>query len=270
MSTPGSDWIISARRKDLPEALVARHVLPETSAAQLRDALGLPDDENEPDLLHSYPIQTGEQAVRFERLLGIPLHLDTHDYFLEGHADTRTPLAESSSDSPSVCWAVLVFRKDEEDKPVFEYELPLAPDAQTRAFLGLPVEDLGYHVRWRITRPEVADRLAPCLRFPLDLTAPCDYSLGYWDARRTRPCVLAYSKPAEEYPRDVVAIHELHGATKERLRSILGLGEDDPMAGWYPIETEAQAAMLSPLLGQSLDLTAYDYTVDYYFPREGS
>jgi hypothetical protein len=259
MNLPGSDWIISARRKDLPASLVARRALPEASAAQLREALGLPDDENEPDLLHSYPIQTGAQAARFERLLGIPLQLDTYAYFLEGHADTRTPL-----------WEVLVFRKDEEDDLVFQYELPLAPDAQARALLGPSVDDLGYHVRWRITHPEVADRLAPCLRFPLDLTAPYDYSLEYWDARRTRPCVLAYSKTAEDHPRDVVAIYELHSATKERLRRILGLGEDNPMVGWYPIVTEAQAAMLSPLLGQALDLTAYDYTVDYYFPREGS
>ncbi|HZI03936.1 MAG TPA: hypothetical protein VEZ71_07945, partial [Archangium sp.] len=219
---------------------------------------GLPDDENEPDLSHSYPIQTDEQAARFERLLGTPLQLDTHAYFLEGHAER-----------PPVRWEVLVFRNDEDDGLVFEYELPLAPDAQTRALLGPPVDDLGYHVRWRITRAEVADGLAPYLRFPLDLTAPYDYSLEYWDARRTVPSVLAYSKPAQEHPRDVVASYALHGATKERLRSILGLGEDDPMAGWYPIETEAQAAMLSPLLGQALDLTAYDYTVDYYFLREG-
>ncbi|MFY0525247.1 DUF7683 domain-containing protein [Archangium gephyra] len=269
MVPTGSDWIISARRKDLPESLVARHALPDASAAQLRDALGLPDDENEPDLLHSYPIQTGEQAVRFERLLGMPLQLDTYDYFLEGEVNTRTPLADSSPGRQPARWEILVFRKDEDDL-VFEYQLPLVPDAQTRALLGPPVEDVGHHVRWRITQPEVADRLAPYLRFPLDLTAPYDYSLDHWEAQRTRPCVLAYVKPVQAHPQELVAAYELHGATKERLRRILGLGEDNPMAGWYLIETEAQAAMLSPFLDQRLDLTAYDYTVQFYFPRSGS
>jgi hypothetical protein len=270
MSPPGSDWIISARRKDLPEGLVARHALPETSADQLREALGPPHDENEPDLSHSHPIQTGEQAARFERLSGIPLQLDTYDYFLEGHAETRTPLDDSSPGSPPVRWEILVFRKDEEDNLIFEYELPRAPDARTRALLGPPMDDLGYHLRWRITHPDVADRLAPYLRSPLELSAPYDYTLAYWDAQRTRPSVLAYSKTSQAHPRDPVARYELHGATKERLRPILGLGEDNPMAGWYPIETEAQAALLAPYLAQPLDLTAYDYSVDYYFPRQGA
>ncbi len=270
MSPPGSDWIISARRKDLPERLVARHALPDISAAQLREALGLPDEVNEPDLSHSHPIQTDESSARFARLLGVPLQLDTHAYFLEGHADTHTPLEEPSPGRQSARWEVLVFRKDEEDELVFEYELPLAPDAQTRALLGPPVDDQGYHTRWRISRPEVAARLAPYLRSPLDLSVPYDYSLEHWEAQRTRPCVLAYVKPVQAQPQELVATHELHGATKEQLRRILGLDEDNPMAGWYLIESEAQASMLSPFLDQPLELTAYDYTVDYYFPRQGS
>lgn len=52
-------------------------------------------------------------------------------------------------------------------------------------------------------------------------------------------------------------------------RPFLGLREDAPLTGRHEIQTEAQAAMLSPFLDQPLDLAAYDYIVDYYFPREG-
>jgi hypothetical protein len=38
------------------------------------------------------------------------------------------------------------------------------------------------------------------------------------------------------------------------------------MTGWYPVRTEAQAAALSRFLDEPLDLTTYDYAVDYYQP----
>jgi hypothetical protein len=63
-----------------------------------------------------------------------------------------------------------------------------------------------------------------------------------------------------------VSQYPLHDATKEQLRSILGLRVDDPMTGWYPVRTEAQAAALSRFLDTPLDLAAYDHAVDYYQP----
>jgi len=262
-----SDWIISARRRELPEGLVGRHRLPGASTEQFREALGPPYGEEEPEPAHSYPIQTHEQAARFERLLGMPLDIDAYDYFLEGSITPDEHQEAPPLDASRICWEVLVFRKDEEEAIALEYELPRAPDEETRALLGAPVDELSYRTRWRIDRPEVANRLAPLLTAPLDLTLPYDYFLEYWDSSKTQPMLLAYSKNPQDEPRDAVALHPLHDVTKEELRSILGLQESAPMTSRHHVQTEAHAAALSRILAQPIDLSTHDYFVDYYFPR---
>jgi hypothetical protein len=267
MSVAGSNWTISARKEDPEQGLVASHALSGVNPDQLRDALGYPYEEDDPDLIHSYPIVTDEQAGRFEKLLGMPLQLDVYDYFLDGYADTRPPLQENPSGRIPVRWEVLVFRKDD-DNSIFEYELSRPLDEETRASLGPPLDDQGYYVDWLINDPAMASRVNPFLRAPLDLSAPYRYLLTYWDPQRTHPAILAFSKDPEDDPRIIQARYPLRDVTKEVLRSIFGLHEDAPLTGRYALQTEAQAAMLSPFLGQPLDMTAYNYTVDYYSPHE--
>jgi hypothetical protein len=262
-----SDWFISARRRDLPEGILDRHPLPGATAAQLREALGPSYGEEDPDPAHSYPVRTHEQAARFERLLGTPVDIDSYDYFLDGAVTSNGHQEAPPLDASQVSWELLVFGKDEENAIAFEYELPRAPDAETRALLGAPVDETGYRTRWHIDRLEVANRLAPLLTAPLDLTPPYEYFLEYWDSSKTQPMVLAYSKAPQDEPRDAVALHPLHDLTKGELRSILGLQATAPMTGRHRVQTGAQAAALSRILGQPLELSTHDYFVDYYFPH---
>jgi hypothetical protein len=260
METPETHWILSAFEQQSGEELVAEHALEAVSVEQLRAALGLPKEEEDPELLAVHPIQTEAQAERLGRLLGVELRLDVHDCFLEAVAPESAFPHE-----PRVQRKVTVFQKGPASEPVFEYELPRAPEAALRASLGPPTDDLGFHARWPIETQELADRLAPLLRAPLALPA-YRYFLEYWDPRRTRPMVLAYAREQPAEARRPLALHPLHGVTKAQLRTLLGLAPDNPLAGLYPVRTDAQATALSRFLEQPLDLAARDYVVNYYAP----
>ncbi|ADO68234.1 DUF7683 domain-containing protein [Stigmatella aurantiaca] len=268
METPETHWIISAFENESSERLIAEHELLNVSVKRLRAALDIPLDKEDPELLYVYPIQTQTQAARFSELLGVPLHLQTHDYFLDSSAVEGTASGSVPPRQPPVRRKVTVFQKGPATTPVFEYELPREPDSVLRASLGHPIDDLGFHIRWRIETQELAAKLAPLLHAPIDLSEPRKYFIEYWDPRKTRPMVLALPKEPSSGNRSAISQHELHGATKQQLRIILGLSQDNPLAGLYPVKSKAQAKALEPFLDQPLDLSLHDYAVNYYVPQQ--
>ncbi|WP_075009126.1 DUF7683 domain-containing protein [Stigmatella aurantiaca] len=257
MDAPETHWILSAFERESHGAQVTELELPDVSVQQLRAALELPLDPEDPELLYVYPLQTQSQADGLGALVGVTLKLNAHEYFLE---------ASASDGSPRVQRKVTVFQKGPAATPVFEHELLQEPDAALQASLGRPVDDLGFHRRWRIESEALAAALTPLLRSPPDFTGARDCFIEHWDPLKTQPVVLAFPRGEAPTHRTASDVHPLHGATKAALRPLLGLAQDHPLAGLYPVDSEKQAAGLRPFLAQPLDLSAHDYAVNYYFP----
>jgi hypothetical protein len=141
LGDPGSNWIISAYEQAQDGVHLPEYTLPEVPAEQLRQALGLPYDEEDPELFYVYPIQTREQATRFEYLLGVPLDLDAYDWFLDCHGEDESTSEKGTAEKPRLQRQVYAAPKGPEEKPLFEYELSGAPDERLRALLGPPSDE---------------------------------------------------------------------------------------------------------------------------------
>jgi hypothetical protein len=257
METPETHWILLAFEHGAHGEQLAEHALPDVSVQQLRAALELRLDPEDPELLYVYPLQTQAQADRLGALVGVKLELHAYDYFLD---------ASASGSGPHLQRKVTAFRKDSPAAPIFEQELLREPDAALQARLGRPVDDLGFHRRWRIDSEALAAAFAPLLRAPLESTGERNFFIEHWNPHQTQPTVLAFPKGEASTPRTASALLPLHGATKAALRPLLGLASDHPLGGLYTVNTERQATGLRPFLNQPLDLSAHDYAVNYYFP----
>lgn len=273
--TGESGWSLSAWRKPSGSPLFAEHALLQADATTLRQALGLPfnEDEEDPELYYAYPIRTEQQLESVQPFLEHPVAFqpERFDYILECFQGTEMVSTEvyPAEDAPPPVERVLgIYRKAHGDEMIFEYELPPA-DAELRALLGPPDEQNLFHQRvfrtsWRITTREMAEQLRPYLKAPIDPEGDVDYWVEYHDPKRTRRMLFAYAKGERGQGRSPVAGHELRGMTKRELRKLFGLAEDHPGTGSHPVATQEQAQALARFLDVTPDLEARDYAVEYY------